>query len=47
MDWVDAIFNTARVGGIVAGTLIVTLVACYGLTVRWISNGHEGKAERQ
>lgn len=47
MNLVDAVFNTAGVGGVVAGALIVTLVTCYFLTVRWISNGHKGKTERQ
>ena len=36
-----AIFETPGVGGIVAAGAIATLLVCYGLTIRWISKGHE------
>ena len=40
---VNVFFETPGVGGAVACTVIVLLVACYGLTIRWISRGHEEK----
>ncbi len=46
MQFVDAFFNTPGVGGVVAGTVIATLIICYGLTIRWISKGEENSAER-
>ena len=46
MWYVDLIFDTPGVGGVVACSVITTLVVCYGLTVRWISKGHEDKAEK-
>jgi len=42
---VDAFFQTPGVGGAVACAVIVTLVACYALTIRWISKGHEEDVE--
>jgi len=42
---VDAFFQTPGVGGAVACTVIVILITCYGLTIRWISRGHEEETE--
>ena len=42
---VDAFFETPGVGGAVACTIIVILVACYGLTIKWISKGHSKEVE--
>jgi len=47
MCYVDAIFNTAGGGGIVAGVVITALIVCYGLTIRWIARGHEDESERR
>jgi hypothetical protein len=38
---VETLFQTPGVGGAVAATAILTLITCYGLTIRWISRGHE------
>jgi hypothetical protein len=46
MWYVDALFNTASVGGALACIVIVSLIICYGFTIRWISGGHEKKTER-
>jgi hypothetical protein len=46
MQFVDVVFNTPGVGGLVAGSVISILIVCYGLTVRWISKGEENSAER-
>jgi hypothetical protein len=37
---VDAVFETPGVGGAVAGAVILILIVCYGLTIKWISKGH-------
>ena len=41
MENLEAIFETPGVGGALACAVIVTLVVCYGLTIRWIAKGHE------
>ncbi len=38
---VDALLKTPGVGGAVACAVVVILVVCYGLTIRWISKGHK------
>ncbi len=42
---VETVFQTPGVGGAVACGVITILVCCYGLTIRWISKGHEEEAE--
>ena len=42
---VNALFETPGVGGAVACTVIVILVACYALTIRWISKGYTDETE--
>lgn len=44
---VNALFETPGVGGAVACTVIVILVVCYGLTLRWISSGHEEDTQKR
>lgn len=46
MDFLDAFFNTPGVGGVLVIVVVTTLILCYGLTIRWISKGHEDKAEK-
>ena len=41
MAFIDELFNTAGYGGLAVGAIVVTLVLCYGLTIRWISKGHK------
>jgi len=41
----EAVFQTPGVGGAVACTVIVVLVACYSLTLRWISKGRKDETE--
>ncbi len=47
MGYVDYILNTPGFGGLVACAVIVTLVTCYGLTIVWISKGHEDKIKEK
>ena len=48
MQYIKAVFDTPGVGGAVAGAVVLLLIVCYGLTLRWISMGshHEDKAEK-
>jgi hypothetical protein len=41
--FVDALFNTAGVGGVAVCIVVTTLVISYGLTIRWISKGNTDK----
>ena len=43
----NTVFETPGVGGAVACTAIVILVACYGLTIKWISNGRADETDTQ
>ena len=42
---VQTFFQTPGIGGAVAITVIAILVACYGLTVRWIAKGQADQSE--
>lgn len=42
---VEALFQTPGVGGATACSIIVILLVCYGLTIRWISKGHQDNSE--
>ncbi len=37
------VFDISGLGGALAASLIIALIVCYGLTVRWISKGYKGK----
>lgn len=37
------IFDIPGFGGALACAVIAILLACYGLTIRWITTGYEGK----
>jgi len=41
----ETFFDKPGIGGIVAGVVIVSLIICYGLTLKWILNGHEKKTD--
>ena len=45
MRYLDALFDTPGVGGAVVCAAVVILIVCYGLTIKWISKGHEDKTE--
>jgi len=45
MQCLEALFEMPGIGGAVACAAVVALVACYGLTVRWISKGRQDKTE--
>ncbi len=47
MDYIDFIFNTPGIGGLLACAVIVTLLVTYGLTAIWISKGHEDKIKEK
>lgn len=38
-----AIFDSSGFGGALAVSIVSVLVVCYGLTLRWIAKGCEGK----
>ena len=42
---VETVFQTPGVGGAVACAVIAILIACYGLTIRWIAKGHQEETE--
>ncbi len=44
---VSTFFKTPGVGGALACSVIAILVTCYGLTIRWISKGHQKGPERR
>ena len=41
----DAFFDTPGYGGLVAGTIIATLLLTYGLTLRWVAKGQADEDE--
>ncbi len=43
---VDAVFKTPGVGGALACVVVVTLTACYYLTIKWILKGREDETQR-
>lgn len=47
MWFIEALVNTPGVGGAIACAAIGAVVICYGMTIRWISRGCNGKTDRQ
>ncbi len=46
MQYLEAFFDVPGFGGALACAVIVTLIVCYYLTIKWILNGYDDKAER-
>ena len=40
-------FQTPGVGGVIAATVITTIIISYGLTLRWVLRGYEDKKDNQ
>ena len=47
MPDISIFFETPGVGGVIAATVITTIIISYGLTLRWVLRGHEDNKDNQ
>jgi len=47
MPDISFFFETPGVGGVIATTVITTIIISYGLTLRWVLRGHEDDMDNQ
>jgi len=47
MPDINIFFETPGVGGVIAATVITTIIISYGLTLRWVLRGHEDDTDNQ
>ena len=47
MPDISFFFETPGVGGVIAATVITTIIIAYGLTLRWVVRGHEDDTKNQ
>ena len=40
-------FQTPGVGGVIAATVITSIIITYGLTLRWVLRGYEDEKDNQ